>query len=97
MSRDMFHGNLDDSEVVVTERAGKIKLTGKLPPRVPVVADARQLCQKLRVRGVIVIALTDDDVSGASYGETRSECAKVGKTLDRIVNGIIDGSIPVWE
>jgi hypothetical protein len=43
-----------------------------------------------------VLVFTDDDVAGASYGETKAECKQIGYTLDKIIEAICEGRIPVW-
>lgn len=63
------------------------------PPTVP---QARQVCAALGARGVIVLAFSRDNVAGASYGETKAECGQLGYTLDRIIEHLCDGRIPMW-
>jgi hypothetical protein len=43
-----------------------------------------------------VIALSKDGVMAASYGETKLECQQAGYTLDKIVEALENGWIPVW-
>ena len=43
-----------------------------------------------------MLAFTDDDVAGASYGDTKTECNQIGYTMDKIIEAICDGRIPVW-
>ena len=63
----------------------------------PTISQARAICSSLpECRAVIVLVFTDDDVVGASYGETKSECKQIGYTMDKIVEAICDGRIPVW-
>ena len=62
----------------------------------PTVHQAHAICDSLKARAVIVLALTDDNVAGSSYGETKLECQQVGYTLDRIIEAIQAGFIPVW-
>lgn len=64
--------------------------------RNPTIADARAICDRLNARAVIVIALSDDNVCGASYGETRVECRQTAQTMDLIIREIEAGNIPVW-
>ena len=62
----------------------------------PTVHQAHAICDSVKARGVIVLAFSDDNVAGASYGETKVECKQIGYTLDRIIESIMDGKIPVW-
>ncbi len=58
--------------------------------RTPNIRDARDLCNRLGVRAVMVIALTEDNVSGASYAQTKTECGQTAHTLDKTIEGITD-------
>jgi hypothetical protein len=63
----------------------------------PTISQARAIHSSLpEVRAVIVLAFTDDDVAGASYGDTKTECNQIGYTMDKIIEAICDGRIPVW-
>lgn len=62
----------------------------------PTVHQAHAICDLLKARGVIVIAFTPGGLAGVSYGETKLECKQLAYTLDRIVEDIEDGRIPVW-
>ena len=63
----------------------------------PTISQARAIHSSLpECRAVIVLAFTDDDVAGASYGDTKAECKQIGYTLDKIIEAIRDGRIPVW-
>ena len=62
----------------------------------PTIQQAHAICDSLKARGVIVLAFSGDDAAGASYGETKGECQQIGYTLDRIVEDIMSGRIPVW-
>ena len=62
----------------------------------PTVHQTHAICDSLNARAVIVLAFSGDDVAGASYGETKIECQQTGYTLDRIIEMISDGQIPVW-
>ena len=46
----------------------------------PTINQVRPLCEALNARGVIVLAFSEDNIAGASYGETKRECAQVGET-----------------
>jgi hypothetical protein len=50
----------------------------------------------LKARAVIILAFSEDNVNGASYGETKLECQQTGYTMDRIIEAIQEGEIPVW-
>ena len=63
----------------------------------PTITQARRICDELKARGVIILAFTEDNFAGASYGETRGECRQLGVTLDAIVDDINAGRIPVWR
>lgn len=62
----------------------------------PTVNQAHAICDSLKARAVIVLAFSADDVAGASYGETKLECQQTGYTMDRIMEDIQAGLIPVW-
>lgn len=63
----------------------------------PTITDAKTICERIGARAVIVIALYPDNFAGASYGETKRECGQTGYTLDRIMEEIQSGGIPVWR
>lgn len=50
------------------------------------VGHARCLARQYGARGVVVLVFDQDRVAGASYGETKAECKKLGKVLDGIVD-----------
>ena len=62
----------------------------------PTVHQAHGICDSVKARGVIVLAFSGNNVAGASYGETKAECKQIGYTLDLIIEGIMEGRIPVW-
>ena len=62
----------------------------------PTISQARSICDSLNVRAVIILAFSEDNVAGASYGETKLECQQTGYTLDRIIEDLCEGRIPVW-
>ncbi len=62
----------------------------------PTVHQTHAICDSLNARAVIVLAFSEDNVAGASYGETHLECRKIGYTMDRIIEAIQSGKIPVW-
>lgn len=61
------------------------------------ITEARKICESLGARGVIVIAFSEDDMAGTSYGATQAECADLGQTLEAIIAKIETGAIPVWR
>lgn len=61
------------------------------------ITEARQICEKLGARGVIVIAFSEDDMAGTSYGATREECADLAETLEVIAEKIEQEQILVWS
>ena len=63
--------------------------------RNPTVRDARELCNRLGARGVIVLAFEGTSYAGASYGMSRAECASYGKTMDAIGKAIEERLIKV--
>jgi hypothetical protein len=73
-----------------------LRFFGKDAMKCPTVRQAQAICDSVNARAVIVLALTGDSVMGASYGETKAECSQTGYTLDRIIEAIEDGTIPVW-
>ena len=62
----------------------------------PIVRQTHAICESLKARAVIVLAFSEGGVAGASYGETKLECSQIGYTLDRIVEAIEAGEIPMW-
>ena len=50
------------------------------------VGHARWLTQQYGARGVVVLVFEHERVSGASYGETKAECKKLGNVLDSILD-----------
>jgi hypothetical protein len=63
----------------------------------PTISQARAIHSSLpECRAVIVLTFTADDVAGASYGDTKTECKQIGYTMDKIIEAICDGRIPVW-
>ena len=62
----------------------------------PTVRQTHAICDSLNARGVIVLAFSEDNVAGASYGETKCECKQLAYTMDRIIADIQEGRIPVW-
>jgi hypothetical protein len=63
----------------------------------PTIKQAREICDSVRARGVIVLAFAEDTVYGASYADTKVECKQLGHTLDQIVEAIENCEIRVWE
>ena len=64
--------------------------------RRPTVHQAHGIRDLLKCRGVIILAFTEDDYAGSSYGETTAECKQMAYTLDSIVADIESGRTPVW-
>lgn len=63
----------------------------------PTVRQTHAICDSLNARAVLVIALSaDGGIAAASYGETRLECQQAGYTLDKIIDAIESGLIPIW-
>jgi len=62
----------------------------------PTVYQTHAICESLNARAVIVLAFSRDAVAGASYGETKLECQQTGYTLDRIIEALEGGEIPIW-
>lgn len=60
------------------------------------VSQAHTICDSVKAKAVIVLALYEDRVSGASYGETKALCRQAGYTLDCIIDGLEAGTIPIW-
>ena len=65
--------------------------------KTPTISQARAICEALKVRGVIVIALSEDNIAGASYGETKLECKQTAFAMDLIIKSLETGAIPVWN
>ena len=65
----------------------------------PTITQAKRLCSEMggSVRAVIVLALYEDNVAGASYGENTILCKQAGYTLDKIIEGCESGAIPIWS
>lgn len=60
------------------------------------VGDARRLTRDYAVRGVIIITFEDGRVAGASYGETKDECRRIGFMLDGLISELQSGPWP-WK
>lgn len=52
------------------------------------VGHARWLARQYGARGVVVLVFDEDHVAGASYGETKAECKRLGHVLDGIVDDL---------
>jgi len=65
----------------------------------PTITQAKRLCHEIgdSVRAVIVLALYEDNVAGASYGENTILCKQAGYTLDKIIESCESGRIPIWS
>lgn len=63
----------------------------------PTIKQAKQICESLNARAVIVLMLDQEAIAGSSYAQTKAECKQAGETLDEIINAIDTGKIPVWE
>lgn len=50
------------------------------------VGHARWIARQYGARGVVVLVFDGERVAGASYGETKAECKKLGQVLDGIVD-----------
>lgn len=61
------------------------------------IRDARALCKTLGARGLMVIAIHDDRLSAASYGQTKADCQEMGKHLDRAYDAIVRARGPSSE
>lgn len=62
------------------------------------VRQTHAICDSLNARAVIVLAFGEEgQLAGASYGETKLECSQIAYTMDRIIEGLDDGSIPTGE
>lgn len=81
----------------VSRREGRHHKAEEAYMKQPTVHQTHAICDSLKARGVIVLAFSQDNVAGASYGETKLECSQLGYTLDRIIEAIMDGEIPIWE
>ncbi|HWQ54850.1 MAG TPA: hypothetical protein VN442_14280 [Bryobacteraceae bacterium] len=63
----------------------------------PTITQARRICEALKARGVIILAFTEDNFAGASYGETKGECGQLGRVLDKIASLMGSGFVRVWD
>jgi hypothetical protein len=61
------------------------------------IRNARALCKTLEARGILVIAVHGDRLSAASYGQTKKDCAEMGKHLDRAFDAIVKSRGPSGE
>ena len=52
---------------------------------------AKRLAKHLDAKGVIILAVDDDNVSGSSYGHTREKCRRMGWLLDAIIAEMGEG------
>jgi hypothetical protein len=68
--------------------------TGGSTTRAPRISDAKAICAALGSRSAIVLTFGAGRLAGVSYGETVAECKSTAKTLDAIVDAIMDRSIP---
>jgi len=62
----------------------------------PHISDARTVCQRLEARGAIVLVFDRATVYGVSYGETKRECAQMGRLLDAIGVALQNGELEAW-
>lgn len=60
------------------------------------VGHARWLTRQYGARGVVVLVFDGEQVAGASYGETKAECKKLGKVLDGIVDELQREGPSAW-
>lgn len=62
--------------------------------RIPI-SRVRELTEAAGGRGTIVLSFDGAGAySGTSYGETRAECAELGKLLDAIADRLNAGTLP---
>ena len=61
--------------------------------RWPGVKDARDMANRMGCDAVIILGVHGGRTGGASYGQTKAQCASTGKVLDEIVEAINDGLI----
>lgn len=61
------------------------------------VGHARWLARQYGARGVVVLVFDGDHVAGASYGETRAECKRLGHVLDGIVDELLSAGPSAWN
>lgn len=57
------------------------------------IADAKDIAYRLRKRGVLILTLSAEGFSGASYGMTRRECDAMGELLDKIMAKLQAGEL----
>lgn len=58
------------------------------------IALARWVCRELGARQALIVVFDGDGFQASSYGETRTECAAVARTLDAIGDGLESGRLP---
>jgi hypothetical protein len=61
-----------------------------MPARQARIRDARALCKTLEARGVLVIAVHEDRLSSASYGQIKDDCREMGSLLDKAYDALVD-------
>jgi hypothetical protein len=76
-----------------TRNALAVRRVERTPMKSPTVRQAHDLCDLLKARAVIVLAFSEDNIAGASYGETKPECKFAGFTMDQIITAIQEGKI----
>lgn len=59
------------------------------------ISDAKAIAERIGADAVAVIAFKDGQVHAASYGATKVKCQHTGVWLDKIVDGMVDGKMPV--
>ena len=57
----------------------------------PTITEAKALAYRHRKRGIIIVAISAETVSTASYGMRRADCDEMGRLSDRIVELLTDG------
>ncbi len=60
----------------------------------PTITTVRKTIEEHGARQGIVILFDGDRFAAASYGTTKAECGRVGKTLDAIADLLTAGKIP---
>lgn len=57
------------------------------------IKEVRKIVEEHGARQGILILFDDGNMSAASYGETKAECASLRKTLDDIADKLANGEI----
>lgn len=67
---------------------------GGEPMNPPHIKEAKAIAERIGADAIVVLAFKDDQVAGASYGQTKAQCSAAGKWLDWLIDGMADQLLP---